>query len=543
VIGSPHFFGPPNRSRFSMVHWPSGRLVGSALICPPVAYEAVCAHQSLRRLAEQLAERGIATMRLDYDGTGNSIGDPRETGRVEAWIESIADGIGELTRLARTKPVVVGVRLGGTLALEAAGTGSGVAGAVLWDPVIDGRRYMRSLKLLGSSVDPDLHGGVETVVGGIPFTRETLGSLSRLRLEVRGVQVPGLLVVRAELDGNETELPAGWTEQRLPGTERMLDTDAELAEVPQAILDVITDWTVRHVAEPAVDVDLPSLEPTAVEVTDGLRLIHRARRIGPNGILAFETSRDGSDGRVGVLMLNNGVAPVVGPGRSWIELARRCAIEGHRAVRLDLSGLGESPPWPGYPEQDSYPAHAGSDIVTAVELMKTSGTKKITTVGLCSGALLSFDGALRSPEIDTIISINGRFDRPFHDRRRDRPERAARSTARVAAIPLHKAPLVPVFERLPAWFWSLCDRLHIVALPTHAITRFVKRRPSRLVLVFGPNELGLRTLRHRAGQEFDALLNTAAVTLVEVDALDHSMFDLDAREVVFAKVMSQLDSE
>ncbi|MEO7369674.1 MAG: hypothetical protein ABIZ69_02350, partial [Ilumatobacteraceae bacterium] len=132
---------------------------------------------------------------------------------------------------------------------------------------------------------------------------------------------------------------------------------------------------------------------------------------------------------------------------------------------------------------------------------------------------------------------------PFHDRRRDRPDRAARQTARVAAIPLHKTPLVPIFERVPAWFWSVCDRLHIVALPTHAISRFVERRPSRLVLIFGPNELGLRSLRHRAGRLFDRLVSTPGVTLVEVDTLDHSMFDLGARELVFTKVMSQLAPE
>jgi len=85
--------------------------------------------------------------------------------------------------------------------------------------------------------------------------------------------------------------------------------------------------------------------------------------------------------------------------------------------------------------------------------------------------------------------------------------------------------------------------LHIVALPTYATTRFVERRPSRLVLIFGPNERGLRALRRRSGREFDRLVNTVSVMLVEVGTLDQCRFDLDARELVLSKVMSQLESQ
>jgi hypothetical protein len=102
---------------------------------------------------------------------------------------------------------------------------------------------------------------------------------------------------------------------------------------------------------------------------------------------------------------------------------------------------------------------------------------------------------------------------------------------------------LPSFDRLPARLWSVCDRLHIVALPTYAITRFVERRPSRLVLIFGPNERGLRALRRRSGREFDRLVNTVSVMLVEVGTLDQCRFDLDARELVLSKVISQLESQ
>ncbi len=538
MIGSPHYFGPVERRRFSMLHWPPGDVKGCALICPPIGYENVCAHQTLRQLARQLSDRGIVAMRIDYDGTGNSIGDERDTSRVQSWTQSVRDALDELATLGCGPPVVIGVRLGGTIAASCLSAESNVSGLILWDPIINGRRHMRTLKLLAA---PDLVDSSNIVVGGIPFTDETLDGIGELRLDLDRLPSAGLLIERSEHDPGEHDLHPSWAYERLHGTSAMLDTEAELSTVPREIIRSIIDWTVTN-ASPPDDLSTSTFVSSCVEHAGDRAFEHSATRLGTSDLFAVESRVEGSQPTTAVLILNNGVAASVGPGRAWIELARRVAADGHRAVRLDLSGLGDSPPRAGHREQDDYSTAAGRDIAVAVSFLVARGVTRVACVGLCSGAVLSFDGALKSAQIDVIISINGRFDRPFHDARHERNERAARQTIRLAQIPLHKTRLFPLFERVPGKIWSLLDRLHLVALPTHALRRYLARPSGQMLLIFGREELGLGVLQHRDGREFDRIVNDPRVQLTVIDHLDHSMFDPTARQRVFEVVTSYLNS-
>ena len=51
------------------------------MICNPFGFEEVCAHRSLRHLAGAAAAAGIAALRFDYAGCGNSSGDESDPGR------------------------------------------------------------------------------------------------------------------------------------------------------------------------------------------------------------------------------------------------------------------------------------------------------------------------------------------------------------------------------------------------------------------------------------------------------------------------------
>jgi hypothetical protein len=208
-------------------------------------------------------------------------------------------------------------------------------------------------------------------------------------------------------------------------------------------------------------------------------------------------------------------------------------------LRLDLAGLGESPPRPGRAEQETYPQTAAEDIADAIAFLRAAGSSRVASVGLCSGALVSFDGAMRPGAIDAIVSINGRFDKPFHDPRPDRARRAGRQTVGPAAFVLSKTRLLPMVERLPHPVWVVLDRLHLVALPTHALRRY-RGGTGSLLLIFGPDEIGLRSLRKRTGDEFAALVGDPRFELQVMPGLDHSMFDLDARASVFATIRGYL---
>ena len=86
-----------------------------------------CVYRVWRILAERLAGVGFDVLRFDYEGTGDSAGDPEEPGRLEAWIGNIERVVEEARALAGASEVaLVGLRIGATLALQAAASRGGV---------------------------------------------------------------------------------------------------------------------------------------------------------------------------------------------------------------------------------------------------------------------------------------------------------------------------------------------------------------------------------------------------------------------------------
>lgn len=119
---------------------------GAVLLCPPLGQEAIRLHRFQRVLAERMARAGLAALRFDYFGTGDSEGDDFD-GRLRRWCDDIAQADGELRRLSGCRQVIwAGARLGGTLAMLAAKQAAHPPERVVaWEPVIDGAAYLRAL--------------------------------------------------------------------------------------------------------------------------------------------------------------------------------------------------------------------------------------------------------------------------------------------------------------------------------------------------------------------------------------------------------------
>src|SRR5262249_18097896 len=90
-----------------------------------------------------------------------------------------------------------------------------------------------------------------------------------------------------------------------------------------------------------------------------------------------------------------------------VALARRWAALGHVVLRLDVSGIGDSPPRSGEPENIVYTAHAMEDIRAALEhLRRQPGVTATYVMGLCSGAYNAVRAAAAGQPIDGIVPIN-----------------------------------------------------------------------------------------------------------------------------------------
>lgn len=137
------FFGTDTERVFGCTYLPREGLSAGVVICSPVAAELEKNYRRETLLAEALAARGLAVQRFHYRGVGHSDGDAAAL-TFESMVDDALQAAAHLSERAQVDRLAfVGTRLGG---LTAAAAVAGVGGPlVLWEPVIDGRRYFREV--------------------------------------------------------------------------------------------------------------------------------------------------------------------------------------------------------------------------------------------------------------------------------------------------------------------------------------------------------------------------------------------------------------
>ena len=94
---TPMLFGPASRQLFGLYHAPERESKLAVLICMPLGQEAVRAHRLFRVLSDRLARAGVAVLRFDYHGSGDSPGEDTD-GELEGWRRDICTAHEELRR-------------------------------------------------------------------------------------------------------------------------------------------------------------------------------------------------------------------------------------------------------------------------------------------------------------------------------------------------------------------------------------------------------------------------------------------------------------
>ena len=232
------------------------------VLCQPLGIEAICVYFSYRLLAQRLAQRGLAVLRFDYDGTGDSTGMEDDPDRLDAWLDSVSAATDALTTLGVGHVALVGVRIGGLFAAHEATRRGGVDALVLWDPCLSGRSFLREQRFLRllSGNGADL--GDEAVdAPGLRFEPETVKALSDLDLR----RLPGPLAHRTlVLIPPDVSRPTS-LEDRLEGadvdwqeaTGQDLLLDSRLQEPPLATIGRLTDWLCGALDGPPTPVTPP----------------------------------------------------------------------------------------------------------------------------------------------------------------------------------------------------------------------------------------------------------------------------------------------
>jgi dienelactone hydrolase len=420
------WFGPESRPLHGWVSRPAGGLArGGAVLCPPMGEEGRAAHRTFRRLAEQLAEAGIVALRFDYDGTGDSAGLQDDPDRVPAWLASIEAARQYLLDLGAPGVAAVGMRLGATLAAVQAAASAPFSSLVCWDPCLSGRTFLREGEAL--------HGFGETALEapddglrhtpGFQYDAATaaqlrdvdLGKLTSERqladrvLLLARTDRPAPPAIVARLEQERLETGAATAQGQL------LDVPPELSVVPQDALRQVVGWLTAGVQdEPAVPVKAPDGEH-AVLVGSGpdgsVPVRERLVRLGPDRIVGFADEPADLRPEAGpapwVVLVNVAAEHHIGPGRRWVEWGRRWAALGYRVVRIDQSGVGDSPTRPGAVDDRAFAPEWIDDMRHVVTELAGDGAQ-VGIVGLCSGSYSAFEVAMWE-HVDAVFAINPRL--------------------------------------------------------------------------------------------------------------------------------------
>jgi pimeloyl-ACP methyl ester carboxylesterase len=444
----PLYLGDGPNATFGFLHQPASDSTSTlaVLICPPFGWEDICSYRARRDWAAHLAAAGHPALRIDFPGSGDSAGSPRDPDRLSAWSGAVALAASRLREIPGCERVAaIGIGLGGLAICSALAANAPIDEIVLWAVPARGKTLVRELhafsRLEASGFDESQGDELSTLpegytsVGGFVLSADTLAALQRLDLsapefrfgsatralllERDGIAVDARLHDRIQAAGLAVTVApgAGFGEMmakphhaRSPTdvfaqVQAWLEGPASSRVVPQpSALAPSADHTVEHPR--ASDADSLRLTVDGVSVRETpLTFVQPFGDL--LGILAEPLEREPVD--LCLVMLNAGAIRRIGPNRMWVEMARRWAARGVPTLRLDLEGIGDAD---GDGDRftelgELYVPELVDQVRATLDAMEARGVgDRFVLSGLCSGAYWAFQGALLDERVTAAIMLN-----------------------------------------------------------------------------------------------------------------------------------------
>ena len=414
---------------FSWQHFSTAAISRKTIVilCYPMGYEYTHSHRSFQYWADQLAAIGCLVIRFDYSGAGDSPGRELPDNQLPIWLENIA-AIAEQAR--RIHPdyqlCLAGLRMGATLAYLAAQT-LAADQLIVWEPIVQGRRYIRELQALSKFAVDSGDGKVDyTEFAGFLMSHATSEALKTVKLMDLPLPAATRVLCIYREDGDKHNEFCTWLSaqgnsvevQCLPGYEDMLALPHE-TRIPHQAIAATATWlaqgteTTAETIQPLPQLSEVTLDTGVVEQGIWYDQFENKNQFGgrqQNHLFAIlSRPKLFNSSRPLVVLLNSGAVHHVGPNRVYTHLARTIAESGLACLRLDLEGLGDSYKPDSIQENHPFQANAQANFATAISCLKNLNlAKEFIVMGICSGAHAAFHSALTisSPEVCEAVLIN-----------------------------------------------------------------------------------------------------------------------------------------
>jgi pimeloyl-ACP methyl ester carboxylesterase len=552
---------------FGWIH--EGSRPRGVVLCSAFAFEGVAAHRAWRDLADRLADAGLPTLRFDWAGTGDGLGDDRDPDRLAAWEASLVAAIERLKEETDVAEVVlVGLRLGATLAARVAAARDDVALVVASGPVVSGRLLMREqqsfarmLRVRADDDPPDADEIGGHALNGFFVSEETAEAIRAIDLrKTEARPAPRVMVLCRDADVAADEWAArlrhlGATVETAPFPE--LDNLIEnptRSRIPAARWEAIVAAALVGAGAPRPALPVPIEEAPRLEGDDW---IEEPLRFGRDDRLFGIVSRPrrATSRRPAIVLLDAGRVSHVGWGRGAVELARRLAGAGHVVLRMDPAGIGDSDAMPDGPDEVLYSREAVDDPIAAFDRLEGEAPAGFVVVGTCSGAHFAWHAAIRDARVVGVALINlQRFVWKEGDSLEIAMRNQMRSTGAYRAMAL----------RADTWKRLLTGQIHVVAITRELgrrilgrivgkVTRFVVTDPAvrglkalaargvRVLFVFGEDDGGRDEFAAHVGKEA-SIGGIAPTASVEIHTrADHNFSQRDPRRKLHARLVAFLD--
>ena len=515
------WFGRAEAPIFGWFHPARGRVRDAVVVlCHPFGYDVGTVHYAYRKLAEDLGRAGIAALRFDYAGTGDSAGGDEEPSRVAAWRSSIEEAVVEARRRSGARQVILfGVRFGALLATAYAQEHP-VDGLVLLGPSRSGSAFVRELRAIqqmraanpGEGASSDIEFGDDESLG-FPLPAEVRADMAKLDPCARP-EPPArraLIIARDDIPGPEVRLV-----EHLRGIG--VSVEHEHARGYTDIFDFreLPRETVERVVA-FVDQAAPQSSCVAA---------HVARRVSAtfDGLTEEATTFDGLFGVVtrpapstktpvrdtAILLLGTGANQHFGVNRMHVTWARTWAKRGFPVLRFDLSGVGDSPTLPGEEDRRFYTAQAVPETRTAIDAMIARGARRVILVGLCSGGYTAFHTAVQDARVAAIAAVNVPG---FHYHPADSMALAANRPT------LQRLVRRALAAKLLGKGASLADATDDVARGFGTLLA----RGCRALMVYGSGDAGLPVFRRHLGPGLYPAIAEGGLELAVLPKCDHTV--------------------